>query len=1155
MARRIRSLLPALTLVFALVAGAVPALAQPAPAGAPLVFAPHGVTTDRFPAATTPQRVDVTAHDGVNLHARVFRPDTSSDPSWKTPVILVHSPYYDGVVLGSPSRSMDLVERFTPKGYTVVLSDVRGTGNSGGCGEQDGANQAKDFATLVEHFAAQPWSSGKVGSYGKSYDAETQNAGAVLQPDGLATMVTVAGISALYDVAYFDGVPLVAGGLGGAAAYELYDLDVPSGPEYYDRRAQRHTCQPDNFVNGADPRGDMSPYWAARDFRPGVGNVEASVLYVHGLSDFTVSPIAIDGWYDELPTFKRAILGQWGHYYPYDAPAATARDDWYDAVHAWFDQELLGLDTDVASWPAVQVQDESNVWRAVPSAAGMGTEVPLSLGDGTLGTPGGEEATATWTEGGSVAFDGPVLDDGLHLSGQAYLDAVIAVDRDDAHFAVTLQEVRADGTTRTLTRGYLSAQHRESLLRAVPATPGHPTPYRIRTYPFDKTLAPGSRLRLLLAGSDGSTLPAGNRYTATVSVDGASVLRVPVVMRECGLLVAQREPAGRDVPGCPGGVPAAAPRHVPPASGGHVATARIVATASGTIGQTQVVRESGYLTVRDGVELAFEVIRPDDGKRHPTLFTYDGYDAGDDPDPGYANRYVPRGYALLGVNLRGTGCSGGIFDFFQPAEGRDGYEVVEWAAAQPWATGHVGMIGKSYPGITQLFVAEQRPPHLRAITPGHYFADAYRDVAFPGGILNYAFASLWSFISQPESGTQAGAAKTLAGDQTCARHQRHHADNARTNPFVQAQEHPHDDPLLRERSPLTNVDRIQVPVYQALSWQDEQLWSRQSHLLTEFTRRGIPFRAVLSNGDHGMYRKGPQLAEMDRFLEAHVERRQMLRDGTPRARYLAEPPVTVFWEQGAQGPRWRTTLDGWGEQAKPLRLYTGPDGTLRHGPPDTVTTSDAYVHSPASSQGIANPSYALIPHDDYLWDNYSPPENAALAYTSEPFTATTTLLGSASADLWLTATAPNVDLQVTLTEVRPDGQEVFVQQGWLRADQRALDDRRSSALLPVQTHRVADVQPLSPTEPALARVEIFPFGHVLREGSRLRMWVEAPTVVPQLWGFAIDPTPAHVNVFRDTAHPSSLVLPVAEVAVPADAVQAAPCGSVIRQPCRQDPRG
>ena len=1144
-------------LAFALVAGLMtPQISRAAGASDdPLVFAPSGLSQDRFPKAASFTPVDVRAHDGVMLHSRVYRPDTSSDPSWKTPVILVHSPYYTND--SSPgTRSMDLVDRYTPKGYTVVLSSVRGTGESGGCLEQDGPNQAKDFKTLVEYFAAQPWSNGKVASYGKSYDAETQNAGAILQPKGLTTMITVAGISSLYDVGYFDGVPLTLGGLGASAGYAITGPTVV--PTERTRYAERVNCFPDVYSNSADPTGDESPFWADRNFRYGVDDVEASVLYVQGLNDFTVNPLGIDGWYDELPGFKRAIFGQWGHFYPYDAPNTWARDDWYQTLDAWLDHELLGLKTGVEAWPPVQVQDEQNTWRAVESFAGMGEERTLPLGPANvLGQAGNAGATVPFAERTPVSFDGPALEEPLHLSGQAFLDTTIAIDKTDAHLAFTLQEVPATGNPRTLTRGYLSVQHQEDPNRGHEVTPGYPVPYRVRTYPFDKTVAEGSKLRVIIGGSDSSSRPAGSNFAGAIQVDGRSVVRIPVVEETCGISVDTREDPPPPAAPCEDQlVPEAVPATEPDAARGHVATHRFISTAAGTVGGVPIKREVGYLTVRDGVELAFEVIRPAGEGSYPTLLTYDGYNAGRDPDASYAARYLPRGYALVGLNVRGTGCSGGVFDFFQPSEGPDGFEMVEWIARQPWSNGSVGMIGKSYPGITQLFVAEAQPPHLTAITPGHYYADAYRDVAFPGGILNYGFASLWSFIAQPGPGFLDNPNAVSSGDQTCVRNLEKHARNARTNPFVQAQEHPYDDALIQNRSPEPDFDQIEVPVYTALAWQDEQLASRQTHSLQRFEELGIEYRAVLSNGDHGMYRRAAQLDQLDRFIEAYVEKRAVLRDGTSREAYLAEPPLTVYWEQGGGQPRWQTKLEDWGDQAEPGALYLSGNGSLSPAAPTGAATPDSYAHSAAGTQGVANPAYASgsLPND-YAWDNVVPPEGTALAYTSAPFEKDTVLLGSASADLWMTATAPNVDLQVTLSEIRPDGKEVYVQQGWLRAEQRALDPDKSTPLLPVQTHTVEDVQPLSPTEPSLARVEIFPFGQVIRKGSRLRIWIEAPTTMPQLWGFALDPTPARVEVWRDAAHPSRVVLPVASgISIPEAALAQPTCGQPLRQPCRPDPR-
>src|SRR4051812_41937125 len=158
------------------------------------------------------------------------------------------------------------------------------------------------------------------------------------------------------------------------------------------------------------------------------------------------------------------------------------------------------------------------------------------------------------------------------------------------------------------------------------------------------------------------------------------------------------------------------------------------------------VRETGYIPVSDTTLLHYTVVRPEGPGPFPTLFTYDGYDAGANPDAGYVAQYVPQGYAFIGVSLRGSGCSGGVWDFFQPAEAKDGVDVIRWIKAQQqWSNGKVAMIGKSYPGITQLFVAEEAAEEnetgLVAIAPGHTYGDIYRDVAYPGGIFNYSFAS------------------------------------------------------------------------------------------------------------------------------------------------------------------------------------------------------------------------------------------------------------------------------------------------------------------------------------------------------------------------------------------------------------------------------
>ena len=134
------------------------------------------------------------------------------------------------------------------------------------------------------------------------------------------------------------------------------------------------------------------------------------------------------------------------------------------------------------------------------------------------------------------------------------------------------------------------------------------------------------------------------------------------------------------------------------------------------------------------------------------------------------------GYAAVGINIRGTGCSGGAFQFFETLQSTDGYDAVEVIAAQPWVKNHkVGMVGLSYPGISQLFVAQLEPPHLAAIAPLSVISDTGRGTLYPGGILNNGFATDWAAERQHDAmpGGQPWSQKRIdAGDQVCIANQR-----------------------------------------------------------------------------------------------------------------------------------------------------------------------------------------------------------------------------------------------------------------------------------------------------------------------------------------------------------------------------------------------
>src|SRR5947208_11866979 len=226
--------------------------------------------------------------------------------------------------------------------------------------------------------------------------------------------------------------------------------------------------------------------------------------------------------------------------------------------------------------------------------------------------------------------------------------------------------------------------------------------------------------------------------------------------------------------------------------------ALLVCVAWSAQAQAAPVKKTGYITMSDGVKLRYAVELPAAGGRFPVAMKYDGYCEGTDPmtcNEGHdASALLADGYAVLGVNIRGTGCSQGQFDFRNPVENTDGAAAVEWAARQSWSTGHVGMFGDSFPGLTQAGVAALHPAGLDAIAPWQIVDDVYRDVAYPGGIADGEFGAFWGLGDQPAASNSSVLNGIAAGDSQCALSAAGQATtNPTTNIFVTALQHPYVD--------------------------------------------------------------------------------------------------------------------------------------------------------------------------------------------------------------------------------------------------------------------------------------------------------------------------------------------------------------------------
>jgi putative CocE/NonD family hydrolase len=264
--------------------------------------------------------------------------------------------------------------------------------------------------------------------------------------------------------------------------------------------------------------------------------------------------------------------------------------------------------------------------------------------------------------------------------------------------------------------------------------------------------------------------------------------------------------------------------------------------------------------------------------------------------------------------------------------------------------------------------------------------------------------------------------------------------------------------------------------------------------------------------------------------------------------YEAEPRVRVLFDVGADGspmPAFSTAAPSFPlPDTTATTWYLGTGGTLRDAPP-TATGADHFTYDPG-----AFPRKLKTTSTDDLMPAYEwkpVPAEKALGYVTEPLASDTVLAGTGSVDLWVRARG-DVDLEVTISEVRPDGEETYVQSGWLRASQRALDAARSTDLLPVQTHERKDVQPLSARNASLVRVPLYPFAHAFRAGSRIRIVVQPPGGNRPAWAFATLPGTRTVTVSRSPAQPSKVVLPVVSGIAVSTPIPA--CGTLRGQPCR-----
>jgi hypothetical protein len=495
--------------------------------------------------------------------------------------------------------------------------------------------------------------------------------------------------------------------------------------------------------------------------------------------------------------------------------------------------------------------------------------------------------------------------------------------------------------------------------------------------------------------------------------------------------------------------------------------------------------------MRDGARLKADVFRPDDSGKFPAILNLGPYQKDkvwippanleEKPNPLMnwetvnPQWWVPKGYAAVRVDGRGSGKSPGQGDPWSLQEATDFYDAIEWAAKQPWCSGKVGLTGISYYAINQWFVANLGPPSLAAIIPWEGFADLYRDALFHGGLLSL-FMPNW-FVAH--------MMHHLVG-----RASQHNSDTWQTNTLHFWLHNSLDSGALRGSQ--AQWDKITMPMYSVGNWSGMGLHLRGN---TEaFMRAATPHKKLRIHAGthvHPFYTEDGRRDQL-RFFDYWLKG---IDNGV-----MKEPPVKLAIRKGRDEVEWRY------ENEWPLKRtqWTKFHFDLSKPAPGTAENSGGLVSTnpdksaartyPATSLGSMGSTSAAS--SQVMGGGIKP--GMGISLETPPLPQDMEVTGPVAASFWVSSSSEDMDLFLTLRNIDADGNEILetgqqgapvpVAKGWLRVSHRELDPKLSLPYRPYHRHQRRLY--LTPGEIVEVDVEIWPTSMVFRRGHRIRLDIQ-----------------------------------------------------------------
>ena len=522
-----------------------------------------------------------------------------------------------------------------------------------------------------------------------------------------------------------------------------------------------------------------------------------------------------------------------------------------------------------------------------------------------------------------------------------------------------------------------------------------------------------------------------------------------------------------------------------------------------TVENGMVIERDVAVAMRDGIKIYIDVFRPADEKSVPPLIawgpygkhghtnyhevfpncgvkpeTQSRYAAFEAPDPGY---WVPQGYAVINVDIRGTWYSQGHATYLSPEEAEDYYDLIEWAGTQPWSNGKVGLSGVSYLTSSQWRVAALNPPHLAAINPYEGWTDTYREVVRHGGIPETYF---WPYLPG-----RWGRSTTRVEDL-----------------LTEVKEHPFFDAFWASKA--ADFSTINVPAYVVASWTDQGLHTR------------------------GTLEGFKKIASRDKWLEVH---------GRKKWAYFYEPENVrrqqEFFDSYLKGIP--TSVTQWPKVRLEARerFYVGAMKPENEWPISRTQYTKLYLDVKTGSLK----RQAVPEEQSYSYDARSEGLGPHGAQFDLAFEKSTELIGHMKLKVWMAPDgADDMDIFVAIQKLDLAGNLVPfafwthfdngpVALGWLRASHRELDETKSTEYQPILAHRrelKIENRTIVPLE-----IEIWPSGTRFEAGEKLRLIIQGVDVYQYPKPTMADRHEDTVNhgrhvIYAGGKHDSHLLVPV-----------------------------